>query len=142
MRRIWTLITVITLLALLCSPALVWAQAAPEATPEVEPAAAVEPADVVRDTGAALTELIAAFLGGAIVSGASVLVTLKSLVKTVDQNPVLMAAIERLYLSLPADTRAPLREGVTTLKEGVDLVDRLTDGITPSLAGVEEDGHG
>lgn len=125
--RALILITVITVL--LCAAPVGAQEATQEPTPVLAPApAAPAPGDVVRDAGTALTELIAAFLSGAVVAGATVLVTLRSLVKTVDQNPVLTTAIERLYMSLPAESRAPLREAVTTIKEGVDLVDRLTDG--------------
>jgi len=123
-RRLCILITVIML------GVTPLAGSAQEATADVGvPVVGIapDPANVVRDTGTALSELIAAFLSGAVVSGATVLVTLRSLVRTVDQNPVLTTAIERLYMSLPADSRTPLREAVTTLKEGVDLVDRLTD---------------
>lgn len=98
---------------------------AQEATAE-----APDTVQIVRDANTTVVELLAAFLSGGVIVGGGVLMGLRSLIQSVDQNPTLKTAIERLYMSTPVDVRRTVREAVEAGKEGFRLADEVTDGVT------------
>lgn len=121
MRKLLFALGVLIMIAVCLFPFVVFGQ---EATPEPTPDAA----QVITDGGFVISQFLAGALTGTLIGGGSVLLALLGVVRFVGGNPALKLAIERLYMSAPAETRAGVRAGVVAAKETFDLADELTDG--------------
>lgn len=92
---------------------------------DTPPVVVVSPAEsVITNGGVIVMALLLAFATGGATVGACLMVFARS----IRTNPELARAIERLYLSTPADKQVPIRQIITGAREGIVLADELTDG--------------
>lgn len=90
-----------------------------------------QPTGVIYFTWTALAGLISTVLVVGIGGGAGGAVVI---IRAVRQNDTIKFAMEKLYLSASPETQRIIRSTVTVAKEGVELVDEVTDGILPTVS--------
>lgn len=81
--------------------------------------------NIPTETASLLITLIAGLALGLIAGGGSVLL----LVGRVKNDPALLAAIEGLAKSLPAEYIDVLKQISPALKDGAAIIDEVTDGV-------------
>lgn len=127
------LLTVFLLITLLLAAAIMPVQGQ-EATPDAEPPVVVV-ATPTEQTISNVNTIVLGFILAFVAGGATVGGALMVFAKRLREQPELARAIERLYLSIPADQQLPIRQIVVGAKEGIDLAEELTDGDMNTPAG-------
>lgn len=120
------LFVVVLLVALFLGAATMHVNAQ-EATPDASPPPIVvvaSPEQTITDINTIVIGFILAFVAGGATVGASFML----FAKRIREQPELARAIERLYLSVPADKQRVVRNVIVAGKEGFDLAEDLTDG--------------
>lgn len=97
---------------------------------EPDPVQVPVASDEIRiSLGQFIAGIFSAIVLGAIAGGGAVITAVRSIIKNVGQNTLLLDAMEKLYNSVPAPQRETGREAALALKDIGEIADKVTDGL-------------